>query len=59
MTGAETPLDFRDWGGQEESARALRRSSHGGGRRLEDGLSGSQGKKSLEQGGSLTVDLGT
>ena len=59
MTGAETALDFRGWGGREESARALRRSSHGGGRGLEDSLSRSQGKQSLEQGGGLTVDLST
>lgn len=59
MTGAETALDFRGWGGREESARALRRRSHGGGRELEDGLSRSQGKQSLEQGGGLTVDLST
>lgn len=44
---------------QEESARALRRSSHGGGRRLEDGLSGKpSGKQSLETGRSLDVGLG-
>lgn len=49
MTGAETPLDFRDWGGQEESARALRSSSHGGGSRLEDGLS--KGSKAWDREG--------